>query len=316
MKQPGYAVLAIFWISLLFTPLGLFAQGNILSTSFEFNSSTSFSLFDPPFNVTFNGGSTRTVGMPGLYRTGRFSWGTTIGSDTLEIVFNRPAENVQMFWRGQSAGDLATAEIIDTDGTVVVTANATTTFTALEYNAAGGPGVARVRIVQTAGSTPIWVDDFLYLPREDMAPAFLINPGLNGSWFNAATSGQGIFIDVFPDIPLVFMAWFTYDTSQAPDGATAVVGDPNHRWVTAQGPFADDTADLQITLTTGGLFDDPAPTSNQSVGTITLRFTDCSNGTLEYNFPDLGLSGSIPLTRIANDNVALCETIASGGTVQ
>ncbi len=139
-----------------------------------------------------------------------------------------------------------------------------------------------------------------------------INPGLNGSWFNAATSGQGIFIDVFPDIPLVFMAWFTYDTSQAPDGSEAVIGDPNHRWVTAQGPFEGDTANLQITLTTGGLFDDPATTGNTTVGTIALSFQDCSNGTLGYNFTDAGLSGNIPLTRIANDNVGLCEQIVSG----
>ncbi len=142
-------------------------------------------------------------------------------------------------------------------------------------------------------------------------PAFTLNPGLNGSWFNQATSGQGFFIDIFPDIPLVFLAWFTYDVNQAPDGATAVVGHPNHRWLTAQGPFEGDTANLDITLTTGGLFDDPAQTTNDNAGSMVLRFADCRNGTLTYDIPRLGLSGTVPITRIANDNVPLCETLVA-----
>ena len=36
---------------------------------------------------------------------------------------------------------------------------------------------------------------------------FQINPGLNGSWANFDTLGQGFFIDVFPSIPLIFFHW-------------------------------------------------------------------------------------------------------------
>ncbi len=142
------------------------------------------------------------------------------------------------------------------------------------------------------------------------AVAFVLGPWLNGSWFNPDTSGQGIFIDVFSGITLVFMAWFTYDTSQPPDGIAAVIGHPGHRWLTAQGPFDGDTARLDVTLTSGGLFDDSTPTSNSepgSYGTITLQFSSCREGTLSYDFPGLGLQGSFPLSRISNDNVAFCE---------
>ena len=138
---------------------------------------------------------------------------------------------------------------------------------------------------------------------------FQINPGLNGSWFNPATSGQGFFIDVLPNTPLVFLSWFTYDTSQPPDDATAVVGHPGHRWLTAQGPYADDQAELGITLTTGGLFDDPAAVENSSEGSITLRFQDCSNGSIEFTLDSSGLMNNIPITRISQDNVEFCNLL-------
>ena len=145
---------------------------------------------------------------------------------------------------------------------------------------------------------------------------FVLNPGLNGSWFNQDTSGQGFFIDVFPGIPLVFLAWFTYDTSQPPMDATAVVGHPGHRWITAQGSFSGKTAILDVTNTSGGIFDDPENTSNSEpggYGTITLSFEDCTSGMVDYQLTGTTpmLSGSVPIKRIAQDNVALCESLTA-----
>jgi DNA-binding beta-propeller fold protein YncE len=158
-------------------------------------------------------------------------------------------------------------------------------------------------------------------------PGFKLNPGLNGSWANFDTLGQGFFIDVLPDIPLIFFAWFTYDTTQPEQAlslnndrsmkqlATAQVGDENHRWLTAQGSYDLDSnsAILDVTLTTGGLFDDPAPVTNSppgSQGTITLTFKDCKTGTVDYDLTAAGLSGSVPIQRLAEDNVPLCESFA------
>lgn len=145
---------------------------------------------------------------------------------------------------------------------------------------------------------------------------FTINPGLNGSWFNPDTSGQGFFLDVFPEAETVFLAWFTYDIEAAPMDATAVVGDPNHRWLTAQGSFSGNRAELDVTLTTGGLFDAATDTMNSepgSYGSLILTFDDCANGTLRYDLFAINLSGEIPLSRIADDNVPLCEAIETIG---
>ena len=159
---------------------------------------------------------------------------------------------------------------------------------------------------------------FALAGKTDRPSDFVINPGLNGSWFNPDTSGQGFFIDVFPTIPLVFLAWFTYDTEQPPGSASAVVGNPNHRWLTAAGAFNGNEATLDVTLTTGGLFDDPTNVTNSpagSYGTITIRFDDCEGGLLTYDFtPSSGLTGSVPMSRIAGSNIPLCEQLAAAAT--
>ncbi len=141
---------------------------------------------------------------------------------------------------------------------------------------------------------------------------FIINPGLNGSWLNLATVGQGFFFDVLPNIPLFVFAWFTFDTILPSEDTSATVGDPGHRWLTASGPFDGNTATMDVTLTTGGIFDNAEPVTNSaagSYGTITLTFQDCNTGTVDYNISSIGLSGSVPITRIAADNVSLCEEL-------
>jgi hypothetical protein len=140
-------------------------------------------------------------------------------------------------------------------------------------------------------------------------PEFQINPGLSGAWFNPETSGQGFVLEVFPDIKQVFLAWFTYNNTQPGQGTQAEVGDPGHRWLTAQGPYDGDTANLTVFLTTGGLFDDPSPVTNTPEGTITLTFQDCTAGTVEYSLTAAAVSGSVPISRPANDNVALCASM-------
>lgn len=140
---------------------------------------------------------------------------------------------------------------------------------------------------------------------------FQVNAGLNDAWFNAATAGQGFFFVVYPDIPLVFIAWFTYDTERPPEDVAAMLGEPGHRWITGQGGFAGDNATLDAFLTAGGVFDSaaPAPDPAQNIGTMSIVFHDCENATLTYDLTDPDLSGSIELTRIALDNVALCEAL-------
>jgi len=159
-----------------------------------------------------------------------------------------------------------------------------------------------------------YVIDYVRVYQASDAPGFVINPGLNDAWFNGETDGQGFMLTVFPDRKEMFVAWFTYDTERPPDDVEAKLGEPGHRWLTAQGPYDGQSANLTITSTAGGVFDSAEPTvENTTVGTMTVEFADCFDGLITYDIPSSGVAGEIPIERIANDNTALCETLATGG---
>jgi hypothetical protein len=143
---------------------------------------------------------------------------------------------------------------------------------------------------------------------------FTINAGMNDAWYNPATDGQGFLISVFPEHQLMFLAWFTYDTERPPEDVTAYLGEPGHRWLTAQGPYDGDTAELTLYVTSGGVFDQAEPSATVDLsgeGTLTIEFADCTEALVSYDIDSLGLSGTIPIQRIIGDNVPLCEELAA-----
>lgn len=143
----------------------------------------------------------------------------------------------------------------------------------------------------------------------DPAKPFVINPGLNDAWFEPATNGQGFFILVFPTLGTVTASWFTFDTELPPADATANLIGSGQRWMLAQGPFDGNTAELTIFNTTGGLFDEASTVTTTEGGTITLTFDDCNSGTVEYDIPSINRQGTIPIQRVAHDNIELCEAM-------
>ena len=157
----------------------------------------------------------------------------------------------------------------------------------------GGKGIATFSVVQAPVPPP--------------APD-LNQHGLTGSWYEPATSGQGIEVEVFPNSSSgtgsIFVSWFTYDT--------VIGGAERQRWYTAQGPVVSGQpyASLTIYRNTGGNFNAPPITTAQPVGTGTLSFDTCSSGLLSYNFTDgTGRDGSILLTRLTQ-NVTCTTTTA------
>ena len=141
---------------------------------------------------------------------------------------------------------------------------------------------------------------------------FVMNAGLNDAWYNANTAGQGWFFVVLPDTRLFFLSVFTYDVERPAANVQAILGAPGHRWLTAFGPYGTgDTVVLDVELTEGGLFDsiEPKPVQTPGYGTLTISFINCNEAVLVYEFPSLGLSGTIELTRVAPDNVPLCEAL-------
>ncbi len=143
----------------------------------------------------------------------------------------------------------------------------------------------------------------------EASAAFTINAGLNDAWYNPDTDGQGFFITVFPDLNYVSLAWFTYDTELPGEGDSANLGDPGHRWLTALGDIDGNKSVMGINIASGGIFDTPTDIERIGDGTIILTFSDCSSGTVEYDIPSIGQQGTVPIQRVAADNIALCEAL-------
>lgn len=141
--------------------------------------------------------------------------------------------------------------------------------------------------------------------------AFAINEGLNDAWYNPETDGQGMFITVFPNLGAVSLSWFTYNTVLPAADAPSKLGDPGHRWLNALGPIDGNKSVMEITVSSGGLFDTPTDTEQVIDGSIILTFDSCNSGTVSYDMTSIGRKGTVPIQRVANDNIALCEALKS-----
>lgn len=145
------------------------------------------------------------------------------------------------------------------------------------------------------------------------AAEFILNAGLNDAWYDPDTDGQGFFITVFPDFGLVSLAWFTYDTELPAEDAEANLGDAGHRWLTAIGPIVNNEVIMDIDITSGGIFDTATEIQHTdpsgSDGTIILTFDSCNSGTVEYDITSIDRQGIVPIRRIVDDNIVICEAL-------
>ena len=69
-----------------------------------------------------------------------------------------------------------------------------------------------------------------------------------------------------------------------------------------------------IEMTAGGIFDTVTIIERTDPpgydGTITLTFDTCNSGTVEYDIPSINRQGIIPIVRVANDNIVICEALS------
>jgi hypothetical protein len=139
-----------------------------------------------------------------------------------------------------------------------------------------------------------------------------IHAGMADAWYDPATAGQGFFVSVYPDIKIVFLAWFTFDTERPGLNVSATLGEPGHRWLTAQGLYANGVAFLDVVMTSGGEFDSSTPVvdNDAGYGTMTVGWEDCEYATLNYDLKVPDLQGTIELQRVASDRVDLCEALS------
>ena len=130
-----------------------------------------------------------------------------------------------------------------------------------------------------------------------------INPGMSGSWFNPATPGQGLLIDVIPNRNEVVIGWFTFDLQ-----ASLSLGAREHRWFTAEGGFDGNRAHLTVYNTSGGRFNSPIPVLTEAAGQAELVFESCIRAKLSFSIND-GPAGAIDLVRLSPD--VYCATAAA-----
>ncbi|HVO88547.1 MAG TPA: hypothetical protein VMV45_08395 [Casimicrobiaceae bacterium] len=123
--------------------------------------------------------------------------------------------------------------------------------------------------------------------------------GLTGSWYRAATSGQGMEIEVFPDLVasgVGFLQGSCFTFADTNSGAA-----DRNRWYTFSGNVraGDAAAVLTLYQNVGGSFNAPPVTSSVEVGQVAMSFTDCTTAQLNYTFTDgSGRNGNVSLTRL------------------
>ncbi len=247
---------------------------------------------------------------------------TAIDSNIINARFFVPGGNTPAISSGFGAvftdvdqNDSTSIEFFDENGNSfavmpVQSSSSGLSFLGVTYDA---PCISRVRIV--SGDTPpgvddsnnadvVVMDDFIFgEPVENPTPPpFVINLGLVGAWFNPATPGQGFLFDLLTDNrQFIFITWFTFTE----DGELL--------WFTARGNYNGNSATLELVEASGGFFNQPTQATQTVVGTVTITFNDCLNGTIDFEIIDRNLNGSIPITRIAGDQI--CQLIVDGDVV-
>ncbi len=152
------------------------------------------------------------------------------------------------------------------------------------------------------GVTPAAVKSMNGNPGTKMSHPVEITPGHRGTFFNPATSGQGVLIDIDENANQMFLAWFTYDTD---DSAGKSIGSAGQRWFSAQGAIDGNPLTLTVFSSSGGVFDNPKATESVDIGTVIIEYFTCDRLEMDYEIEPN--DGSIPLGGII-DLIRLIDT--------
>lgn len=109
----------------------------------------------------------------------------------------------------------------------------------------------------------------LYLQQEG-GTGFALNPGLSGTWWSSAKSGEGFLLEVDAN-NFLFASLYTF----GPDAEQV--------WLVAQGAEAEgNTREVAVYIPAGGIWGDPSgAVTDREWGTGTFTFTDCDSGSFE-----------------------------------
>ena len=154
-------------------------------------------------------------------------------------------------------------------------------------------------------------DGVLQPPTLAVADAGGFTTRQSGAWFDPASSGQGLMLEVVPadsaQAGLLFAAWFSYDPMTPPNDSDA------QDWLVLQGTLAnarDGVVSVPILRVIGGELDRAASGNLFPIGTAEFHFQGCDQLRMDYRFDSgelaaehAGLSGSQMLARIGGCGV-------------
>jgi hypothetical protein len=145
-------------------------------------------------------------------------------------------------------------------------------------------GNKRIRKIATDGTISTFAGN-----GDDPDPS-TITPAFSGNWYNPNQSGHGLMIEVLPQDRMLAV-WFAFDSAG------------RQSWFGGVGTYRENSARItDVALPTGGYWIpnfDPAAINRQPWGALTLRFDDCSHGSVQFEslLPGYG-SGSLDLLRL------------------
>lgn len=211
-------------------------------------------------------------------------------SVTAQSGSGTPTGTVDIF----AAGQQCTITLPGTNCSLTVSGSGSITVTAVYNGDANFAGNGISKTTPVVSQTNVFLDQF----------------GLTGTWYNAATSGQGFVLVSYPDLAgagtgVIAGGWFTFDVTSG--------GADKQRWYTFSGNARsiDALATLDLFATTGGNFNAGPKVAATKIGQVALQFSDCDTGSVTYSFND-GRSGRIPITRLTAN--VTCGATRDNGT--
>ena len=155
------------------------------------------------------------------------------------------------------------------------------------------------RVLTAGGMTSYFAAESVLDSSELYVPSSAggIDAGYTGAWFDPAQSGHGLFIEMLPGSRLL-VAWFSFDTA----GEQA--------WFLGVGTYSGRSATIAaVEQPLGGRWIpnfDPARITRNPWGTLTLTFSDCNHGRVEFASAAGFGSGGMNLTRLTRPLGVAC----------
>ena len=133
-----------------------------LNTSFEFNATGPFCIGTSPFTATFSSGVTKSVGQPGLYQSGDFSWHVLSGTSAT-VTFETLPSTVTFFVRRETAGTVSDIQILDENGDLIMSMTPTNNFQQVIVNRDPSQTLIGSIVITSTSGGDVVIDDFIFV---------------------------------------------------------------------------------------------------------------------------------------------------------